>query len=179
MENPTPRKGMSTGFWVGMGLAAFFSIVFVGMAAFVLSDFFRIKNIERVKAIEYSNTPMPDDRNTKYPEPIVDDETPVFTVVEQMPEFRGGDEARIKFLTNNIQYPREAKESGIQGTVYVTFVIAENGRVTDAKVLRGIGGGCDQEALRVVRLMPPWKPGKQAGKAVRVQFNMPIRFTLN
>ena len=106
-------------------------------------------------------------------------ETPIFTVVEEMPSFPGGDEARIRFLTENIKYPQMAKESGIQGTVYVTFVVDEKGRVADVKVLRGIGGGCDEEAVRVVKMMPPWNAGKQSGKPVRVQFNMPIRFTLN
>ena len=106
-------------------------------------------------------------------------ETPIFTVVEEMPSFPGGDEARIKFLTENIKYPQMAKESGISGTVYVTFVVDEKGKVADVRVLRGIGGGCDEEGVRVVKLMPPWNSGKQSGKAVRVQFNMPIRFTLN
>ncbi len=106
-------------------------------------------------------------------------ETPIFTVVEEMPSFPGGDESRIKFLTENIKYPQMAKESGISGTVYVTFVVDEKGKVADVRVLRGIGGGCDEEAVRVVKLMPPWNSGKQSGKAVRVQFNMPIRFTLN
>ena len=72
-----------------------------------------------------------------------------------------------------------AKEKGIQGTVYVTFVVDTDGSITDVRVLRGIGGGCDEEAVRVVQLMPKWKPGYQDGKPVRVQFNMPLRFTLN
>ena len=100
-------------------------------------------------------------------------------VVEEMPSFPGGDEARQKFLLENTKYPQMAKESGIQGTVYVTFVVDEKGKVADVRVLRGIGGGCDEEAMRVVKLMPSWNPGKQSGKAVRVQFNMPIKFTLN
>jgi TonB family protein len=110
-------------------------------------------------------------------EEIVSD-TPIFTVVEDMPSFPGGDDARIKMLVDNIKYPQFAKEKGIQGTVYVTFVINTDGNVSDVKVLRGIGGGCDEEAVRVVNLMPKWKPGYQDGKPVRVQFNMPIRFTL-
>ncbi len=118
-----------------------------------------------------------DDNSKNIIEEVV--ETPIFTVVEEMPSFPGGDEARIKFLTENIKYPQMAKESGISGTVYVTFVVDEKGRVADVRVLRGIGGGCDEEAVRVVKLMPPWNSGKQSGKAVRVQFNMPIRFTLN
>ena len=71
-----------------------------------------------------------------------------------------------------------ARESGIQGTVYVTFVVEPSGNVSDVRVLRGIGGGCDEEAIRVIQSMPKWTPGKQRGKSVRVQFNMPIKFTL-
>jgi periplasmic protein TonB len=118
-----------------------------------------------------------DDNSNQVIEEVV--ETPIFTVVEEMPSFPGGDEARIKFLQDNMKYPQMAKESGIQGTVYVTFVINEKGKVADVKVLRGIGGGCDEEAIRVVNIMPAWNAGKQSGKAVRVQFNMPIKFTLN
>lgn len=105
-------------------------------------------------------------------------EAEIFTVVEESPSFPGGDVARIKFLQENIVYPQMARESGIQGTVYVTFVVERNGAVTDVRVLRGIGGGCDEEAVRVIKAMPKWNPGKQRGKPVRVQFNMPIKFTL-
>ncbi len=105
-------------------------------------------------------------------------EVEIFTVVEESPSFPGGDVARIKFLQQNIVYPQMARESGIQGTVYVTFVVERNGNVTDVRVLRGIGGGCDEEAVRVIKAMPKWQPGKQRGKPVRVQFNMPIKFTL-
>lgn len=106
-------------------------------------------------------------------------EAEIFTVVEQNPMFPGGDEARMNFLRENIKYPQMARESGIQGTVYVTFVVEASGSITNIKILRGIGGGCDEEALRVVRQMPKWQAGKQRGKAVRVQFNMPIRFVLS
>jgi protein TonB len=106
------------------------------------------------------------------------EEQQIFMVVENAPAFPGGDGARMKFLQDNIKYPQMARESGIQGTVYVTFVVERNGNVTDVKILRGIGGGCDEEAVRVVQNMPKWEPGKQRGKPVRVQFNMPIKFTL-
>ena len=106
------------------------------------------------------------------------EEQQIFMVVENAPAFPGGDAARMKFLQDNIKYPQMARESGIQGTVYVTFVVERNGNVTDVKILRGIGGGCDEEAVRVVQNMPKWAPGKQRGKPVRVQFNMPIKFTL-
>jgi protein TonB len=109
-------------------------------------------------------------------------ETPVqaeiFTVVEEQPGYPGGEEARISFLQQNIRYPEEAKELGIQGRVFVTFVVEVDGSITDVRVLRGIGGGCDEEAIRVVRAMPKWVPGKQRGVPVRVQFNLPIKFTL-
>ena len=112
-------------------------------------------------------------------EPEEEDEAQIFTVVESMPGYPGGEAARIKYLNNNIKYPQMARESGIQGRVFVTFVVEKDGRVTDVRVLRGIGGGCDEEAIRVIQNMPNWQPGKQRGKPVRVQFNMPILFKLN
>lgn len=106
------------------------------------------------------------------------EEAPIFTVVESMPEFKGGMAKLYSYLGNNIKYPVMAKESGIQGKVYVTFVVERDGSITDVRVLRGIGGGCDEEAIRVVSGMPGWTPGKQRGKPVRVQYNLPVRFTL-
>ncbi|NEN25143.1 energy transducer TonB [Cryomorpha ignava] len=105
-------------------------------------------------------------------------EEQIFTIVEEMPSFPGGEPAMMKYLANNIKYPAIAKDANIQGTVYVTFVVNEKGEVKDVKVLRSIGGGTDEEAIRVVQSMPKWKPGKQRGKAVKVQYNLPIRFTL-
>lgn len=106
------------------------------------------------------------------------DEAQIFMVVESMPEYPGGEAALYQYLADNIKYPQMAKESGIQGRVFVTFVVEKDGRVTDVRVLRGIGGGCDEEAIRVVKNMPKWTPGKQRGKAVRVQYNLPVKFTL-
>lgn len=102
----------------------------------------------------------------------------IFTIVEENPQFPGGDEGRMKFFKDNMKYPEEAKKQGIQGIIFVTFVIETDGRVTDARILRGLGYGLEEEALRVVNMMPNWIPGKQRGENVRVQFNMPIRFTL-
>jgi periplasmic protein TonB len=102
----------------------------------------------------------------------------VYTIVENMPEFSGGDAAMLNFIKDNIVYPDKAKENKIQGRVYVNFVVDEAGRVTSAKILRGIGGGCDEEALRVVNMMPLWKPGMQNGKTVKVVYNLPITFSL-
>ncbi len=102
----------------------------------------------------------------------------IFQVVEDNPEFPGGMGELYKFLGQNTKYPPIAKESGIQGRVFVNFVVEKDGSISNVKVLRGIGGGCDEEAIRVVKSMPRWKPGKQRGKAVRVSFNLPIKFTL-
>jgi periplasmic protein TonB len=103
----------------------------------------------------------------------------VYKIVEEMPSYPGGDEARIKFLVDNFVYPTSAKEKGIQGTVYVTFIVGEDGAVSNVKVLRGIGGGCDEEAVRIMKMMPKWNPGKQDGKNVSVQYNLPIKFKLH
>ncbi|NVO18518.1 MAG: energy transducer TonB [Bacteroidetes bacterium] len=102
-----------------------------------------------------------------------------FTVVEEMPAFPGGETKMLQFLRENIRYPEQARENSISGTVYVSFVVGKNGNISDIKILRGIGGGCDEEAYRVVKSMPAWIPGKQNGKAVPTQFNMPIIFKLN
>ncbi|HOZ39587.1 MAG TPA: energy transducer TonB [Flavobacteriales bacterium] len=106
------------------------------------------------------------------------EEEQIFTIVEEMPSFPGGESELFKYLGKNIKYPAMAQESGISGVVYVTFVVDKDGKIRDTKVLRGIGGGCDEEALRVVKNMPAWKAGKQRGKAVTVQYNLPVRFTL-
>ncbi|MBK9176255.1 MAG: energy transducer TonB [Flavobacteriales bacterium] len=106
------------------------------------------------------------------------EEEQIFTIVEEQPAFPGGVEEMYKYLGKAVKYPEMAKDAGISGTVYVTFEVDKEGNIKDVKVLRGIGGGCDEEAIRVVKAMPKWKPGKQRGKAVRVQFNLPIKFTL-
>ena len=106
------------------------------------------------------------------------EEQHIFLVVENMPEYPGGETQMYKFISKNIEYPRMAKESGISGRVFVTFVVERDGSVTDVQVLRGIGGGCDEEAIRVIKAMPKWTPGKQRNKPVRVQYRMPIKFTL-
>lgn len=87
-------------------------------------------------------------------------------------------EALYKYLASNIHYPALAKENNITGKVYVTFVVEKDGSIANPRILRDIGGGCGQEAIRVVKSMPKWKPGKQRGKAVRVQFNLPVSFNL-
>ena len=105
-------------------------------------------------------------------------ETEVFTIVEEMPAYPGGDAKLYEYLGKNIKYPQIARESGIQGRVFVNFVVEPDGSVSNVKVMRGIGGGCDEEAVRVIKTMPKWKPGKQRGKAVRVTYTIPVVFKL-
>ncbi|HEY9113596.1 MAG TPA: TonB family protein [Bacteroidales bacterium] len=105
-------------------------------------------------------------------------EEQVFVIVESMPSFPGGELELMKYLNSNLKYPTMAKEMGISGRVFLTFVVEKDGSVTDIQVLRGIGGGCDEEAIRVVKNMPKWIPGKQRNVPVRVRFNLPVKFTL-
>jgi periplasmic protein TonB len=102
-----------------------------------------------------------------------------FMVVENMPEFPGGDLGLMKYIQKNVKYPPIAKEYNITGKVYVSFIVDKSGSVTDVKIVRGVDKSLDAEALRVVKSLPKYKPGKQRGKAVRVMFTIPINFTLN
>ena len=103
----------------------------------------------------------------------------VFTVVDEMPQYNGGKEELIAFLSKSIKYPAAAKEKGIQGKVVVNFVIEKDGSVANTEVVRSVGGGCDEEAIRVVSSMPNWIPGKQNGKTVKVSYNLPINFVID
>ena len=105
-------------------------------------------------------------------------EAEVFKVVEEMPEFPGGTAKLLEFIQKNMRYPMKARESDIQGKVYIQFVVETDGSISNANVLRGIGGGCDEEAVRIVNSMPKFKPGKQRGAPVRVQYMVPIVFKL-
>ena len=111
-------------------------------------------------------------------EEIVEEEEEVFTTIEDDPEFPGGLEAMMKFLADNIVYPQEAKDNKIEGRVFVSFVVEKDGSISNIRILRDIGSGCGAEVVRVVKLMPKWKPGMQKGKPVRVQFNLPVNFSL-
>jgi TonB family protein len=106
-------------------------------------------------------------------------DTTVLTVVEQMPVFPGGLEAMFKYLSTNIRYPAVARENGIEGTVYIGFVVNADGQISNIVVKRGVAGGCTEESVRVVSKMPKWTPGKHKGKSVRVNFTLPIKFKLN
>ena len=103
----------------------------------------------------------------------------IFQVVEENPEFPGGMKECMKFLSNNIKYPQISQENGVQGRVIVQFVVNADGTIVDPVVVRGVDPYLDKEALRVIKLMPKWKPGKQRGKAVRVRYTQPVLFRLN
>ena len=105
-------------------------------------------------------------------------EAEIFTIVEEMPEFPGGMNKLAEYLGKNIKYPQMARESGIQGRVFVQFVVEPDGSVSNVAVMRSLGGGCDEEAIRVVKSMPKWKAGKQRGKPVRVSYILPVNFKL-
>jgi TonB family protein len=102
-----------------------------------------------------------------------------FTAVEHEPEFPGGLGELYNFIKKNFHYPVLAKQNGIQGKVTVSFIVERDGSLTDVKIIKGIGDGCDEEAVRIIKLSPPWKPGYQNGKPVRVSFSIPITFSLS
>ncbi len=138
------------------------------------------KNVDGEKTTAYippsvptvSLPPPPEKEDKK----VVDD--PEFIVVEQQPEFKDGLKALYRFLSDNIKYPTIARENNIEGTVFVGFVVGRDGTIRDVVVKRGLGGGLNEEAVRVIQLMPKWNPGKQNSKAVSVAFTLPIKFRL-
>ncbi len=107
-----------------------------------------------------------------------EEENKVFDVVEQMPSYPGGMGALMQYLSNNIKYPVIAEENGIQGRVICTFVVERDGSITDVKIAKGVDPSLDREAMRVVKSMPRWIPGKQNGSAVRVKYTLPVTFRL-
>lgn len=137
--------------------------------------------------VEESTIQSSEDNNTaveiKYvPVKEVEEEEPeeqqIFQVVEEMPEFPGGMAECLKFLAKNIKYPTIAQENGVQGRVIVQFVVNRDGSIVDPVVMRSVDPYLDKEALRVIQMMPKWKPGKQRGKAVRVKYTVPVTFKL-
>ena len=143
--------------------------------------------IENDSKVEESTIQASDDTNAavevKYTPVEVEeeevDEQEIFTIVEEMPEYPGGIAAALKWIANELKYPAIAQENGVQGRVTVRFTINADGSVVDPVILRGVDPHLDKEALRVIGKMPKWKPGKQRGKAVRVSYNLPVRFKLN
>ncbi|MBP7210051.1 MAG: energy transducer TonB [Paludibacteraceae bacterium] len=150
----------------------------------VLSDVIEIKeNTETVETADFSTE---DESNKRVeiqapiaaPEEEPEDQKKIHVIVEKMPEFKGGAEAMNNFLVKNIKYPLIAQENNIQGRVICQFVVNSDGRIVDVVVVRGVEASLDAEAVRVIKSMPPWTPGKQGGKNVRVKYTLPIRFKL-
>ncbi len=110
--------------------------------------------------------------------PKVGGEDEIFIVCETPAEFPGGKKELYKFISSNFEYPKKARENGISGTVHTTFVVEKDGSLSDIKVLHDIGYGCGEEIVRIIKLMPKWNPAKQKGEAVRMQFNLPFKFSL-
>lgn len=100
----------------------------------------------------------------------------VFAIVENDPTFPGGKRKMQEFINKEIEFPQEAKEEGISGKVYVSFVVCKSGKISDIEVLKGIGHGCDEEAVRIIKKMPEWEPGRQRGRKVNVKVHIPIEF---
>ena len=123
------------------------------------------------KAVEVKYTPVEVEEEEV-------DEQQIFTVVENMPEFPGGMSECMKWLGKNIKYPTISQENGVQGRVIVQFTVNKDGSIVDASVARGVDPYLDKEALRVVNMMPKWKPGEQRGKPVRVKYTLPVMFRL-
>ena len=106
------------------------------------------------------------------------EEAPIFFIVEEMPEFPGGPSAITAFINANVKYPVIAMENGVQGKVYISFVVNAKGKVENVKVVRGVDPSLDKEAMRVISALPDWKPGKQRNKPVKVSYTLPVNFVL-
>ena len=102
----------------------------------------------------------------------------IFTIVEDQPEYPGGIRQFYKYVATNLRYPAQARRMGIEGKVFVQFVVEKDGKLTDVQILKGIGSGCDEEALRVIKKSKAWKPGRQRGRPVKVRMIIPISFRL-
>lgn len=142
-----------------------------------------VPTIQEIKENEVAAVEVEGPTEVVFDEPVeevvVEDENQIFLVVEQNPEFQGGYEAMMGFIKKNMRYPASARRMGVDGTVYVQFVVGKDGSISEVKTIRGISADCDKEAERVVKMMPSWKAGRQNGKPVFVRFVLPIRFKLN
>jgi protein TonB len=144
-----------------------------------------IEEVEDDEKAEDIKINVEDDLLTKVKEFIIIEkvkETPkeeeIFEVVQKMPEFNGGEKEMYEYLAKKMKYPEAAKAVGVQGIVYIGFVVEKDGSISNTQILRDIGAGCGEEALRVVNDMPKWIPGEQRDKKVRVKFTLPVKFTL-
>jgi len=142
-----------------------------------------VEDEKEVESVEIQTEDTEEEIIIQAPVEMVEEEEPeevVFVVVETMPEFPGGQQALFKFLSDNMKYPVIAQENGIQGTVVCQFVVNKDGSIVDVEAVRNTSGdpSLEKEAIRVIKAMPKWSPGKQRGKAVRVKYTVPVRFRL-
>jgi periplasmic protein TonB len=140
--------------------------------------------IEEIKENETGAVAQEGTGEVVFDEPVVEapagnDDDKIFYAVEQSAEFPGGLQAMMKFLQKNIKYPASAKRMGIEGRVFVKFIVDKEGGISNMEIVKGINADLDKEAMRVIKLMPPWKPGKQNGRAVKSQFVLPVYFKLD
>lgn len=156
-----------------LSVAKAVTVTFQGHSLQVSGDSAVIENLKSLISKEGTGVPAPPPSPAKSSKGEL-----IYTVVEQMPIFTGGEKELRNFLVTAVKYPPEAIKNGMQGKVFVTFVVAKDGSVVDAKIVRGVAPTLDAEALRVVNSMPKWTPGKQGGKEVAVQYTLPINFVL-
>ena len=140
-----------------------------------------MENVKIKEMIDPSAEPPHFGETIQTPSPVIPpDDNKVFDIVQQYPEFEGGEKALLIWLSKQIKYPAIARESGLEGKVFISFIIEKDGSVDNVRiVMDGVGGGCAQAAKDAVSRMPAWKPGKQQGKAVRVKVTLPIAFKLD
>lgn len=192
MNQPTPKPGYRA-FLGFMTTALLFAFLFLMQSNRLQADLSGktsvVSKIENAvfeltpatSEFQISSGPQFSQANFEQQPPLLPEapEDPIFLTAEVLPSFPGGMDAFVQFLKDNLVYPQEARLSNTQGTVFVSFVVEKDGRLTNIKVIRGIGKGCDEEAMRVIKAMPKWVPASQRGETVRLQFNVPIRFVLN
>ena len=163
----------------------FYKIDYNGYELWVSKQYTHIETENRTKDSNQEDGFDNESRNPqiveKSPDSVIveeDVEQEIFQIVEEMPTFPGGEAKLMEYVGKNIQYPQSAIETGVQGRVFVGFVVETDGSISNVKTLRGVGGGCDEEAERVVKSMPKWKPGRHHDENVRVSYTIPVNFKL-
>ena len=146
-------------------------------------EFIKVKPDVNTKIQPITHLPIKSNNELIFTEQYLEPDTivfidSIFDVVEEDPSFPGGEKKLYEFLSKNLRYPEMAKENGIQGKVFIQFVVSKDGSIKDVRVVKGIHNTLDKEAFRVVNKMPKWKPGKQQGKVVNTKFTIPIKFKL-
>ncbi|MDZ7743140.1 MAG: M56 family metallopeptidase [Bacteroidota bacterium] len=174
----TKQKTKTSGLLKYLAVLPVLAFLFAGFACSNMAEENPAEELS--KAEETKEATMQSTENEVRPQSKPQEEKgEIYTVVEEMPGFKGGKEDLFKYLQENIQYPETAKKDSIQGTVFISFVVGKKGEVENVEILRGVRKDLDQESIRVVSEMPNWEPGKQNGKVVRVMYNLPIKYKLD